>query len=319
MDPIPDTSLCLDLTRVDAPQRGAAWRDWMRASFPEYSLEAITPSPDGGARLLSLGTARLWRVDFPARMTIRSAPAVPFRRDAFVSFQLEGARTVARDGRVFRVEAGDVSIGRAAADGVETTYEDRSSVLLLEMPSHCVTSRHPQVQHWSFHVSRADQPGAALLRDLLGSTMAMGDRLEEHERRAVLASVIELFALPVAGIRAKDAHVARVERIVAAIEERLADPRLSADMLASEQGISRRRLDELFVDALGASAAASIAQRRLLRAAQLLSDPGCNQVSVASIALSVGFRDASHFARAFRTRFGITPRRWRMDAVRRSG
>jgi len=312
----PDTALSLDASQVDTLQRVSAWRDWMRASFPEYSLESMNSSGEGGARMLSLGNARLWRVHFPARMTIRAAPAVPFRRDTFVSFQLQGARTVARDGRVFRVEAGEVCIGRAAAHGVETTFEDRTSMLLLELPAHCVSSRHPQVEGWSFHVCRADQPGAALLHDLLAGTMAVGERLAEHERRIALASVIELLALPVAGVRGKDAHLVRVERTLGVIDERLGDLRLNADMLAKEQGISRRRLDEVFVHALGSSAAACIAQRRLVRAAQLLRDPACNELSVASVALHVGFRDASHFARAFKTRFGATPKRWRTSAAR---
>jgi AraC-like DNA-binding protein len=310
-----DTALSLDLSQVDAAESVSAWRDWLRMSFPEFSLESMAPSPDGGARVLSLGSARLWQVHFPARITIRAAPAVSFRRDAFVSFQLAGARTVVRDGRVFRVGAGEVCIGRAALDGVETTYEDGTSILLLELPSRCVTSRHPQVESWSYHVCRTDQPGAALLHDLLAGVMTVGGRLGEYERRAALASIIELLALPVVGVRSKDAHVLRVELTLGLIDERLGDPRLSAEMLASEQGISRRRLDEVFVQTLGSSAAACIAQRRLARAAQLLKDPSCNQLSVASVALSVGFRDASHFARAFKTRFGATPMRWRLGAA----
>jgi transcriptional regulator GlxA family with amidase domain len=166
-----------------------------------------------------------------------------------------------------------------------------------------------------FEVCRADQPGVVLLHNLLASTMAVGDRLEERERHVALASAIELLALPVVGARSGDAHVLRVERTVSLIDERLADPSLSADMLAREQGISRRRLDELFVKVLGTSVAACIAQRRLGRAADLLRDPACDGLSVASVALHVGFQDASHFARAFKNRFGASPRRWRLGAA----
>ena len=97
----------------------------------------LNPVLDGfggrGAQVLTLGAARLWLVRFPAGMTLRAAPADHFRRDAFVSFQLQGSRTLMRDGRVFRIEAGQMSLGRAPRDGSETTYplgaQERSMAL----------------------------------------------------------------------------------------------------------------------------------------------------------------------------------------------
>ncbi|HWO12254.1 MAG TPA: helix-turn-helix domain-containing protein [Polyangiaceae bacterium] len=314
-----DTELSLDLRAVEAVQRPAAWRDWMRASFPEYSVESIAPSPEGSAELLSLGQARLWRVHFPGRMRIRAAPAVLFPRDTFVNFQLAGARTVERDGRVFRVQPGDVCVGRAAAHGGETIYEEDTSMLVLQLPLGCVTGRHPQAEHWTFHVHRADQPGATLLQALLSGALAIGQRLGQHERRVTLASIIELLALPMVGVRAKDMHVERVERVLRAIDERLDEPRLGPEPLARELGISRRRLDEVFVSTVGSSVAGCIAQRRLLRAAQLLREPTCSELSVASIARNVGYRDAAHFARAFKRRFGDTPSSWRKRDASASG
>ena len=306
-----DASLWLDPTDVAAGQ-GDAWRSWLRASFPEFSLLPSANPSAGGARLLTLGSARLWLVEFPAGMTLRGAPADHFRRDAFVSFQLRGSRRLARDGRVFRIQAGEMSIGRAPRHGSETLYEEDTSLLLLEMPSPSVTARHPQIEHWSIHVCRSDQPGAALLHDLLARTLAVGDRLAPHERSMALSAAVELLPLPVAGLRSSHAHISRVERILCSIDERLSETRLNPERLAQEQGISRRRLDELFMNALGTSVAACIAERRLLRAARLLKDAACRGLSVASVGERVGFCDASHFSRAFRRRFGVTPRAWRV-------
>jgi transcriptional regulator GlxA family with amidase domain len=167
------------------------------------------------------------------------------------------------------------------------------------------------VEGWSFHVCRAEQPGAALLHDLLARTMAVGEQLASHERRVALSAAMELLPLPLVGLRPSDAHISRVESLLSTIDARLSDVRLSAEQLADEHGISRRRLDELFVRALGTSVAACIAQRRLTHAARLLQDPTCSELSVATVAASVGYADASHFARAFRRQFGMTPRAWR--------
>jgi transcriptional regulator GlxA family with amidase domain len=160
-------------------------------------------------------------------------------------------------------------------------------------------------------VSDADQPGATLLHDVLARTLAVGERLAPHERRSALAAAIELLPLPILGVRARDAHVTRVERILASIDERLNDPQLNPERIALEQGISRRRLDDLFVRALGMPVAACIVERRLARASQLLTDPACDDLSIAGVATVAGFREASHFARVFRRRFSTTPKAWR--------
>ncbi|HTV19897.1 MAG TPA: helix-turn-helix domain-containing protein [Polyangiaceae bacterium] len=308
-----ETSLWLDLSDVAEGQRVDAWRSWMQASFPEFSVLASTPGV-GGARGLTLGAARLWLVHFPAGMTLRAAPGDHFRRDAFVSFQMRGSRTLARDGHVHRIGAGHVCVGRAPINGSETVYEEDSTLLMLELPSPHVQQRHPRSADWRFHVSPADQPGAMLLHDLLARTLAVGEGLAAHERSIALAAALELLPLPILGVRARDAHVTRVERILASIDERLSEPRLTPERLAHQQGISRRRLDELFVSALGMPVAACIAERRLARAAQLLKDPTCDELSIASVANAAGFRDASHFARVFRRRFGATPKAWRAHA-----
>lgn len=52
-----DASLWLDPNDVAAGQ-GEAWRSWLRTSFPEFSLLPSANPSAGGARLLTLGSAR---------------------------------------------------------------------------------------------------------------------------------------------------------------------------------------------------------------------------------------------------------------------
>ena len=48
-------------------------------------------------------------------------------------------------------------------------------------------------------------------------------------------------------------------------------------------------------------------------AARLLADPGRAGRRVTDIAYAVGFKDASHFTRAFKSRYGVSPREYRRD------
>jgi AraC-like DNA-binding protein len=268
-----------------------------------------SPAP-GEARAVSIGDARLWLIRCPAgKISRKPDPKSP--RDLFVSIVLEGSNTIARDGRVFQIDTGHLYIGRVSPDGAEMSSEAPSSFLLLEVPSAYVTTRYPQLERLSFHVCSKDAPGAAMLRDLLWGAIHVGERLEARQRRIALAAIIELLILPLSGVLPEAPQIVRVDRVMAQIDDQLADPRLNAASLAREQGISRRRLDELFVSALGSPVAAWIAVRRLTRASELLRDASSHGLSVASIALRVGFREATHFSRAFKARFGMTPKEWR--------
>ena len=48
--------------------------------------------------------------------------------------------------------------------------------------------------------------------------------------------------------------------------------------------------------------------QRLDAARRALCDPACAARTVSEIAFSLGFNDAAHFSRAFRARFGCSPR-----------
>lgn len=311
MEPIHvDASLSLDLSQTDVLQRATAWRDWMRTSFPEFSLGQLEVPAVGGARVVSLGDARLWLLRLPPGR-IRRTPDPSSPRDAFVLCQLEGNGTIARDGRVHATAPGRVYIGRVAPEGADLSADEPTCFLLLELPSAYLTSRDPQLGRLQFHACPEGQPGAAMLRELLQGTLSAGERLSTHERSIALGAIVELVLLPLAARRAQDPYALRVDRTLARIAEKLADPRLDANTLAREEGISRRRLDELFVQLIGSPVAACITERRLLRAAELLRDSGRHTLSVATIAQRVGFADASYFSRSFKLRFGSVPRVWR--------
>src|SRR5687768_3697630 len=95
-----DESLSLDLSQVDDLHRVTAWREWMRSSFPEFSFAGIATPADGGVRAISLGDACLWQIRGPAGRVRRTRdPSSP--RAAFVTVLLEGACSIAREGRVY--------------------------------------------------------------------------------------------------------------------------------------------------------------------------------------------------------------------------
>ncbi|MFD8384677.1 helix-turn-helix transcriptional regulator [Streptomyces sp. NPDC059679] len=86
-------------------------------------------------------------------------------------------------------------------------------------------------------------------------------------------------------------------------EQRLADADLSPTMLARELNVSVRTLQRAFA-AGGESVTAYIRERRLELARQALS---ASRLAVSEIAAHWQFADSSHFSRAFKRRYGLTP------------
>lgn len=79
---------------------------------------------------------------------------------------------------------------------------------------------------------------------------------------------------------------------------------ISIPALASSVGLSRRQLERIFLDKAGMSPAQAYKRVRLERAKSLLAH---SQRTMIEIALDVGFENASHFTRAFKRTFGVTP------------
>jgi acetamidase/formamidase/AraC-like DNA-binding protein len=111
-------------------------------------------------------------------------------------------------------------------------------------------------------------------------------------------------------------RAALLHRIYQAIERRLDDPDLTPAGIAKAEGISERYLQKLF-EGTGDSFTHYLRQRRLHRTWTELSDPAKANQSVSEIAYRCGFNDAAHFSRAFRERFGVSPRAFRRQEAER--
>lgn len=98
----------------------------------------------------------------------------------------------------------------------------------------------------------------------------------------------------------------RNKHLVAALgimADHLEDP-LSLAKIAAELGISTRQLERLFGKYLNTTPKRYFMEMRLERARHLLVQ---TEMSITDISVACGFASTGHFARAYRTIFGITP------------
>lgn len=96
------------------------------------------------------------------------------------------------------------------------------------------------------------------------------------------------------------------------IDSKLSNFELTPDMIANELGTSKRTLHRVFAQQ-GLSIGRYILDRRLDRCASEF-ESGSDIQKVSAVAFAWGFNDVSHFSRAFKTRFGVSPKEFRSKA-----
>jgi AraC family transcriptional activator of tynA and feaB len=99
---------------------------------------------------------------------------------------------------------------------------------------------------------------------------------------------------------------AELDHMLAYLRANLADPGLSPRVLADRMGVSIRTVHNRFEEA-GLTFGKWVSEHRLLACHKVLSDPAFGGLNVSEIAFKWGFNDLSHFTKAFRARFAMTP------------
>jgi AraC-like DNA-binding protein len=172
-------------------------------------------------------------------------------------------------------------------------------------------------------IRRIDRNSAALrLLDqytaILRKEGPTGDPLLDHH---VAQHIIDLVALAMGGSeetreRAAGGAVraARLAAVRADVLANLSEMRLSAKTVAKRHGLSDRYVHVLF-EQTGKTFAQFVEEERLKRARALLMNPARAEMRISEIAAEVGYIEHSTFTRAFRRRFGETPRGVRRDGV----
>ncbi len=117
---------------------------------------------------------------------------------------------------------------------------------------------------------------------------------------------------------ASAARAAHLHRVCQTIETMLADPELTLDKVAEADGISPRSLQKLFAQA-GQNFSTYLRLRRLERCRLDLTSPMFASLSISEICFRWGFNGSAHFSRAFKDRYGVSPRDYRKGQAAAAG
>jgi AraC-like DNA-binding protein len=301
---------------LPARDRFAVWREVVGPTFLRLEVSDVPDHPfrSSGTLLALPGLGVQWADNSGIRMDRTRGLVSDGSDDLILPLVSEGRHFASQRGRETALDRRETAL-LSSADIGSVTCASRSRAAVLRMPSAPLASIIVGLEDMVGRpIPRSSEPLTLLTRyiGLLRADVALRD---PALRRLAVAHVYDLIALSIGATRegaelasGRGMRAARLSAIKGDILANLeSNDDLSVEAVAGRQGITPRYVHMLF-EAEGTTFSQFVLGRRLMLARRLLADPRQDHRTIAAIAYEAGFGDLSYFNRAFRRRFGITPR-----------
>jgi AraC-like DNA-binding protein len=308
---------------ISEKERHEYWQETASRVFLGLRTESKTPGPFfGRLGYREAGPLSVVSLHSSAQSVHRGEPEIARspRECYFLCMQVAGVCRLLQGREERYSQPGDVELFDGTRPG-EISFETDYRRIALVIPYSALRPRlaHPNEAVGS--VVRSREGVGALVSAYL--TAFAENQLAEPVAGSVADNLLDLLALAFntqsgdARTNAASVREARRHSLRRYAENHLSDPALSPTTVAAHFRMSTRYLHGLFAET-GESFMRWVLGRRLAHCRKALSDPSLSSRSIADIAFSWGFQDLTHFGRAFKKEFGMTPREWRKEGAARA-
>ncbi len=262
----------------------------------------------------ALGPLTFLRIHSGPRCHLHRAETPEAGAPFFLNVQLRGSGRASQDGRTAHQRPTDLVLLDSARP-FEIRFEEDSEQLRVVFPRSLVAARIAAPHAvTAIRVPGDGGLGAAVanrlrfLSDPADVDPAAGLFLAEQ-----LAELVGLALRRASDRGLPESRAAILQSALDEIEAGLPDTSLSAAVVAGRINVSKRYLQRILADD-GETFGRRLLARRLERCHRDLSEPSLSKEAVGETAERWGFANRSHFARAFRERYGLTPSEVRQRA-----
>lgn len=294
------------------------WHDWICETFVNLDCNSSNRDAFSGSLIIQPIWSLLLTTMTSDKMELFRSPAriATGREDCFL-IALEGRTFSAliQDGREGLLHSGDFAIVDSCRP-YSVLFEDNFKHHVLRIPRREMTKRIGMIDAVTGTTIDGSK-GAGKLASTMCRTLATeADALRPETMDQLADGLLDLFAVAlgerlglarVSGTAIRNAWFIRIRNY---IDNNLSDPELSRAKIAASLGISVRYLADIFTSH-NASVGAYIWERRLHKCFLALKDPAQRGRSISNIAFGWGFNDMPHFSRAFKERYGVSPKEFR--------
>jgi len=240
--------------------------------------------------------------------------------DVLLHVQIHGSAEITQGGKTFSLSPGAVAI---VPGGIpyHVCYPEKGRKIILRIPHRVFHERvlGREVRDFGATVFSGNGLVPVIIELLKSITLEKEGDLSEIEQFTLAESFLALVGAVVRSRSAPNPNdgdknrSARLCRIFSYLEENFSNHELTPTRIAEANHVSLRHLHGLFKES-GTTVSKWIWDRRLRAGREDLLDPKLANLTVCDIAFRRGFSDSAHFSRAFKERFGISPRDLRTKA-----
>ncbi|MFC0403349.1 helix-turn-helix domain-containing protein [Paraburkholderia rhizosphaerae] len=299
-----------DLIRLeitDEPDGKDIWRHGSMSAFRldcEFGLGEST-----GSNVDAWNLGRLDMLD--GRFAHLSLAPLADGGDTWLYLKLvtHGAMNIEQGTQARRIGPGEIVLVESSQP-YRQTFDEPTGLIALRFPASALKERGLRHDLRNFITPDMSSADARAIADFVTSIATQHGATSASLRRRQGDQLLDLIDLliddPAALMRARsgDATLFRAKRFIA---QNLRSPGLTVPLIASAVCVSDAHLSRLF-RAEGESVMRYVWASRLALAADIIKRSDKAHVQIGDIAYRCGFSTPAHFSRAFRERYGLSPR-----------
>lgn len=300
-------------------------RDWLQTMIcQEFTRVEITPpATDDLFNEVTFYTWNKLRLSIikSHAITIDKLPREPHlaNQDNYLAvILLSGKYLLEQNGRETFLQPGDMAIYDATQPH-RIYCPHHFSKLIVSIPRTVMRDRIAGIEHCTALSISGKESVGSVASHFIRTVASQVETMNASEFSALSEHSLDLLTLALTSIRPQDYNLSRSRSISLRLVKNfvalhLSDASMNTAMIASGVHLSPRYINELFSDE-GISLIRYVWKSRLERCHKDILNPALIGCRVSEIAYRWGFNDFSHFSRAFKLQFGMSPRDCKNNAV----
>ena len=298
----------------------AFWADMVCQNFVPAECESVA-APErfhGAMALRQLGRVNVAQIVAGGQRVARTSSLMARASDEYflVNIQDAGQSGMTQRGRQARLKPGDMAVF-SSSDAFELSFDADFAQTVLTFPADELRHLVPDIDSMTATTLNGQGAAARLFGQVAhhyfeADSSAWPVEAVNHAASGLLEILAGTLASQRAPVPANKPQLARfhLARIKHYAMQELHNPALSVASISCALQLSPAHIHRLFAGEVQ-TFSPWLWSCRLLACKRELEDPSQSHRSISKIAFDNGFNNSAHFSRAFRLKFGFSPREFR--------